>query len=206
VLAEDTDGRAASQDFRLSPMTKRFVVYLLALSLAGMPSTFGQARGFLTLRVVEGDGSFNDIKHKQVSRTVVEVRDDSNNLVTGAEVTFTLPSLGAGGTFAGGKNTSVVVTNSLGTATAEDFTPNNMEGRFVIRVTATYQGKQGTAMIAQTNTLASVDARSGRRKKYWIIAIIGVAAGVGAALAIHSATAPTPTVLSSGGITVGGPL
>ena len=185
---------------------KRFVVYLLALSLAGMPSTFGQARGYLTLRILEGDGAFNDIKHKQVTRAVVEVRDDANNLVSGAEVTFTLPLLGAGGTFAGGKNTSVVATNSQGTATAADFTPNSVEGRFIIRVTATYQGKQGTAMIAQTNTLASVDAKSGRRKKYWIIAIIGAAAGVGIALAIHSKTAPTPTVLSSGGITVGGPL
>jgi len=187
-------------------MTKRFLVYLLALSLAGMPSAFGQARGFLTLRIVEGDGAFNDIKHKQVSRTAVEVRDDANNLVAGAEVTFTLPPLGPGGTFAGGKNASVVTTNNQGVATAADFTPNNVEGRFAIRVTATYQGKQGTTMIAQNNTLASVDAQSGRRKKYWIIAIVGVAAGVGVALAVRSKTAPTPTVLSSGGITVGGPL
>lgn len=184
---------------------KRLLVCLLALTLAGTPSTFGQVRGYLTLKVVEGDGAFNDIKHKQVNRPVVEVRDESNNVVRGAEVSFVLPALGPGGSFAGGKNTSVVTTDGQGLARADEFRPNNTEGRFAIRVTATYQGKQGTAVVTQSNTLAGSGANAGGHKKLWITLIAGAAAGVGVAVATRSSSSPAPTVLSPGGITVGGP-
>jgi hypothetical protein len=64
--------------------------------------------------------------------------------------------------------------------------------------------------VAQTNTLAGgASVKGGGHKKYWIIAVIGVAAGVGVAVALsHGKSTPAaipPTVLTSGGIVVGAP-
>lgn len=191
-------------------MCKKLLAGLLAYGLAIAPSAFGQVRGYLTVRVVEGDGGFNDIKRGLASRPVVEVKDEAGNPVSGASVSFTLPTIGPGGLFPDGKTTCTINTDNQGLARSESFKPNSVEGRFNLRVIATYQGKQGTAVVAQTNTLASgPSAHSGSHKTLWIVVAVAAAAGVGVALALrgsgNSAPAATPTVLSSGGITIGAP-
>src|SRR5260221_14051860 len=54
------------------------------------------------------------------------VRDASNSPVNGVTVTFTAPTSGASGTFAGGVNTAT--TNAQGVATAAVFTANGTVG------------------------------------------------------------------------------
>ena len=97
-------------------------------------------------------------------------------------------------------------TDSRGIATADSFRPNLTEGRFAIAVAANYQGKQGSAVVGQSNTLAASSGRS--NKKLWII--VGVIGGgaAGAVLATRSgssSSAPVPTSISVGTVTVGGP-
>jgi hypothetical protein len=170
-------------------------------------SAFGQTRGFLKVSVIDGDGAFNDIKGKLGHAPAVEVRDESNEIVAGAEVVFTMPALGPGGAFANGQRSMKATTDGRGIATAESFRPNSTEGRFAISVAATYMGKQGTAVVGQSNTLA---ASSHSNKKLWII--LGVVGGgaAGAILATHSSSsssggAAAATSISVGPVIVGGP-
>jgi hypothetical protein len=175
-----------------------------------MVSGFGQTPGYLKVTVVQGGGAINDIKHGIGHPPAVEVRDENNQLVSDAEVVFTFPAIGAGGTFSNGQRTITVTTNGQGIAQAGDVRPNVVEGRFSILVTARYRGKEGTVGIVQSNTAAgSAVTSKGSKKKWIIIAVIG-GAGVGAALALKggsssSAGGGTVTTLSTGTITVGGP-
>jgi hypothetical protein len=60
------------------------------------------------------------------------VKDSGGNLVPGVTVTFTAPTTGASGTFAGGVNTAV--TNSSGVATSGVFTANGITGAYSVTV------------------------------------------------------------------------
>jgi len=84
----------------------------------------------------------------------VTVRDVSNNLVSGATVTFAAPTSGASGTFAGGVNTAT--TNAQGVATAPLFTANATAGG-PYTVTASAAGVATPANFSLTN-LANVTA------------------------------------------------
>lgn len=56
------------------------------------------------------------------------VKDQFNNPVSGATVTFTAPATGASGTFAGGSATATATTNASGVATSPVFTANTTAG------------------------------------------------------------------------------
>jgi N-terminal glycosyl-hydrolase-114-associated domain/Galactose oxidase, central domain/Kelch motif len=71
--------------------------------------------------------------------------------VSGVTVTFTVPSSGASGTFAGGVNTAT--TNSSGVATSAIFTANSTAG--IYTVTASVSGVSTAASFALTNNAAS---------------------------------------------------
>src|SRR5258708_4388205 len=89
------------------------------------------------------------------------VRDASNNPVNGVTVTFTAPTSGASGTFAGGVNTAV--TNAQGVATAAIFTANNTAGG-PYNVAASVAGVSTPANFALTNLAgapASITATAG---------------------------------------------
>lgn len=180
------------------------------LILVGAGHAFGQASGFLNLKVVDGDGAFNDIKRKTGHPLSVQVFDENGRPVSGATVTFTAPSFGASGTFADGSRTAASTTDGQGVAGAPGLRPNTIEGRFMITVNARQGGKEGSTTIAQSNTAAGVVANGGH-KKAWIIVAIIVAAGAGAGVAFatrsgsSSSSSATPTVLSGGGVTVGAP-
>ena len=88
------------------------------------------------------------------------VRDAGNNPVSGVTVTFTAPSSGASGTFAGGVSTAI--TNASGVATAPAFTANATTGSYT--VTATAPGVATPANFLLTNTAgtaASISATAG---------------------------------------------
>jgi hypothetical protein len=92
----------------------------------------------------------------------VTVKDASNNPVSGATVTFTAPSSGPSGTFAGGQTTATATTNAQGVATAPVFTANSVAGSYT--VTATVAGVTTPANFLLTNlagAAASVTATAG---------------------------------------------
>lgn len=91
---------------------------------------------------------------------VATVSDQYGNPVSGVTVTFTPPSSGASGTFAGGVNTAT--TNSSGVATSQTFTANTTAGSY--SVTASTAGTNATATFTLTNNAgpaASISAYSG---------------------------------------------
>jgi len=66
---------------------------------------------------------------------VATVVDSSQNLVSGAVVTFTAPATGASGTFAGASNTVTATTDSNGLATSPAFTANATTGAYTVAAT-----------------------------------------------------------------------
>ncbi|MBA0088835.1 MAG: DUF11 domain-containing protein [Acidobacteria bacterium Pan2503] len=79
---------------------------------------------------------------------VATVKDVGGNPVAGVTVTFSAPSTGASGSFAGGINTAV--TNASGVATSAVFTANGTAGSYT--VTASVAGVATPANFALTNT------------------------------------------------------
>jgi len=89
----------------------------------------------------------------------VTVRDGSGNPVSGAVVTFTITTAGAGGTFAGGATTVTATTNASGVATAPALTANGTTGTFT--VTATTPSVATPAVFTLTNTSITLTANAG---------------------------------------------
>lgn len=168
----------------------------------------------LKVVIVQGDGAFNDIRRKMAQTPVVEVCDEYDRRIPKARVVFTLPAAGAGGEFTGGARESVVAADEQGRASAGVLKPNGVEGRFPIRVSASADGRRGSAIIWQSNTIAGGgDLQRGRGKKtYIILGLLGGAAAGGVFAATRGggkggvgAVPSIPTSLSAGTITVGGP-
>jgi hypothetical protein len=172
--------------------------------------------GDLKIVIIEGEGAKNSIRMRSAIQPVVEVRDSADKPIPGAEVVFQLPAAGPGGVFNGWMRTQTVKTNAEGRAQASGFTPNEEEGRFNIRVTATHANSSGSAVISQANirgTGSGNTAQSGGGRNWKIWALIGGAAlvgGVAAAAASgngngNGAPVTNPVVITSGVISVAGP-
>ena len=186
----------------------------LALLLALWIPAPAQVAPMLNLVVVEGEGQINNIKQRTAREPVVQVQDENHRPVAGAIVMFTLPSNGAGGTFANGAHTLTVTTNDQGQAVARGFQPNTARGQFQIRVTASHNGQTASANITQTNAVlnaAGQVANAGHGKLIAVLSVVGAAAVGGIVYATQqgggtTATPPTPpTTIASGPGTVGPP-
>ncbi len=175
----------------------------------------GADRPALQVTILEGEGAFNDI-HKGLARApMVEVRDENGNPLENARVVFQLPEMGPSGTFGESGLTYVATTDRQGHASGVGLKPNRVEGAFQIVVTASATGRTGRTVIRETNTLAGGDRpiKSGRSKWLGILLAVGGAASGGIIAATRgggnssstSASAPTPTTLSAGTVTIGGP-
>ncbi len=95
------------------------------------------------------------------SPLVATVTNGSNTAVAGVTVTFTAPSSGPSGTFAGGVNTAV--TNAQGQATSPVFTANSTPGSYIVMasvdgLTANYSLTNGKILksIAVTPTSPAI--------------------------------------------------
>ena len=165
----------------------------------------------LTVLVLQGQGAVNFIPDHNGATPVVEVRDQNSLPVEGADVVFTLPATGPGGTFSSGGQMASVRTNADGQASA-NFVVNSQAGPFQIRVAATSGERTGSAVISQSNSLRPAEPASARRRplyrswKLW--AVVAGAAAAGAALALTRGSVATagPTVtITPGSGTVGHP-
>jgi hypothetical protein len=186
-------------------------VAVLALCAGGL--ALGVETHTITLTVLRGEARFNDMRRKTPEDIVVQVLDQTGKPVTGAQVTFTAPAIGAGGSFRDGGKTLSVDSDQEGKATAPGFRPNVIEGRFAIRVNASYQGKTASTLIWQSNTIAT-GSKGGSRKTLLLLALAGgaIAGGVVAATGGSSTQpaptpvpVPVPTSLSVGSVTIGPP-
>jgi hypothetical protein len=169
-----------------------------------------QAGGTLKIVTLEGEGAKNVIKTRYAVQPVVEVRDENDKPVSGAEVVFQLPAAGPGGVFNGWMRTQTLRTDAEGKAGTNGFTPNDDEGRFNIKVTATSNGKTGSTIIAQSNTRTGGQSSSGASKWWKVLAIAGGAAAAGGIVAAtrngdSSGAGNNPVTIAPGTITVTGP-
>ena len=96
----------------------------------------------------------------------VTVTDASSNPVVGARVTFSGPSSGASGVFAGHGASVVVNTNSKGVALAPSFSANAVTGGYI--VTARVAGLPNAATFAMVNTARTGASAPGMAGSYWL--------------------------------------
>lgn len=179
----------------------------------GQARLVAQQQGGLKIVVLEGEGAKNNIRSRTATAPVIQVLDEAEKPVAGAEVVVQLPLAGPGGVFHGWLKTQTVRTDAKGQATVTGFTPNDEEGRFNIKVTATSGPKAGSAVIAQANVRGPATTLGGGRSGLWkVLAVAGGAAVVGGVVAATrngngtaSATPANPVVITTGPITVGGP-
>jgi hypothetical protein len=157
--------------------------------------------------VLEGEGAKNDLRSGTAIAPRVQVLDEGGKPVPGAEVVFALPMGGASGIFHGWVRTQTVRTTEDGVASVTDYVPNEIEGRFNIKVTAKAGTQQATAVIAQSNVREGSQKSS--NKKWWILAAAAAGAGIGIGIAAangdSTGTVSSPIVISAGAVTVGGP-
>lgn len=202
-------------------LVQKLLAVALAAALLRPAAIYGQAPptaspGGLKLIVVRGQNEKNNIKLKLAVVPVVEVRDERDRVVPGVRLAFVLPNFGASGTFSDGTASMLVWTDSDGRATASGLVPNNTEGKFNIRVTATYSGKEGSTTILMENTATEGPRLETKKKSNKLVYIIAGAGGAAAA-AIFAANSssnkssapapvpPAPTSVTLGAVTVGGP-
>lgn len=202
----------------------RALSFLLAWTLCTAPCGFAQspqlgtpakagtvgadaARSGLKIRVLEGGNVVNSIALGQSIPPVVEVRDPNDMPVEGAQVEFTLPSSGPGGTFPGGGTSYTVRSNAQGQATCP-FRANALPGKFKITVVATDGARTGELQFSQTNSSGTYAGRLVPSrpwyKKWYVWAIVGGAAAAG--LTIWATQGGSSSKGTTVVITPGGPV
>jgi hypothetical protein len=171
----------------------------------------------LKVTALAGSKAMNDLERGLMSPLVVQVLDQNDRPVEGAEVVFRFPLNGPGATFRGGNTSQTVRTNGQGQAAAMNWTANNQVGTFNVRVSAAYGNQLGEATVSMTNVTRIVEeGKKGRKQASWYspkwvkIALIagGAATVAGIVLATRGGggSTPAPTVtITPGSPTVGGP-
>ena len=171
----------------------------------------------IKINLVGGQGSVNNIGMRVAAQPAVEVLDEKNAPVEGAEVIFYAPADGPGGSFFGGMRSHTVSTDAKGMAKANGFIPNDQPGKFQILVRATAGAAVADATIMQSNSQGPNrgSSASASRKSLWTkvaiaAAVVAIGGGVAAARGGDSATtaaaaAKRPVSIGAGPITVGAP-
>lgn len=105
----------------------------------------------LKVRVLAGNGEMNDLERHVMAPLVVQVVDQNERAMEGAQVVFRFPISGPSATFPGGKSTVTVLTDGLGQAPALNWMANGQVGSFQVHVNATYGNQVGETTITMTN-------------------------------------------------------
>ncbi|MCX6606918.1 MAG: hypothetical protein NTV52_25505 [Acidobacteria bacterium] len=167
----------------------------------------------LKLNIIAGQGAVNNIGMRVAAQPGVEVLDEKNAPVVGAEVIFQAPVDGPTVVAYGGSQAQTVKTNAKGQAQATGFLPNAQVGpfRILVRVTAGNDIVEG--VINQSNGQGPKGTKvTANKKVIWIVAGVaaaaiagGVAATRGGDSAAAAAASKKPVSIGAGPITVGGP-
>jgi hypothetical protein len=178
----------------------------------------------LKVTALAGNHEANDLERALMAPLVVQVLDQNDRPVEGAEVVFRFPLNGPSATFRGGNTSQTVHTNGQGQAAAQNWLANNQVGTFEVRVTASYGNQLGEATVSMTNATRVVEdgkkgnkGNRGQKQASWysskwvkIALIAGVAGAVtGIVLATTGggggASSSSTVTITPGSPTVGGP-
>jgi len=142
-------GMATSAAFTANATAGTYVVTAKASALSTAASfTLTNTPGTpASVVAASGSGQTATISGPFANPLVATVKDSGGNAVPGITVMFTVPSTGAGGSFAGGLNTAV--TNGAGMATAATFIANGIAGGYVVN--ASVAGVAASASFSLTN-------------------------------------------------------
>lgn len=165
----------------------------------------------LKIVVLEGRNRINRLTEGIFAMPVVEVRDSNDRPIEGAQVTFLLNGgPGAGAMFRDGSLEKTFSTTAQGQAAAEGYVPNNVEGKFSIRIRAKYLEESIEIRLEQANSFqlqADADRKKSRAWRKW--AWIGGAVAAGAIVAVvltggDSTPAPPSVIINPGPPVFGG--
>jgi hypothetical protein len=170
----------------------------------------------LKILVLAGSGEMNDLERRVMAPLVVQVLDQNDRPVEGAQVVFRFPLNGASATFAGGKNSITVRTSGTGQAPALNWMANGQVGTFEVHVNATYGNQIGETTLSMENVTRITEAQKPKKGKHeslwshrWFkIAVIGGAAaaiGIGVYLATRGGKSGSSVTINPGSPTVGAP-
>jgi hypothetical protein len=184
----------------------RTAMAVLLSALTVQPVTGWQPAGgprSISIVIVEGEGAINNVRQRIAREPIVEVVDENKNPVPGALVTFLLPQNGAGAVFADGSRMLTVMTDESGRAVARGLRANTLDGKWQVRVTASFAGSTATATIGMAN--AAVAGALAGAKLWAVLAIIGGAAAGGVIFATQSGSTPSAAVRPRTTVTPGTP-
>ena len=167
----------------------------------------------LKLNIIAGQGAVNNIGMRVAAQPGVEVLDEKNAPVVGAEVIFKAPVDGPTVVAYCGSQAQTVKTDAKGQAQASGFLPNAQAGpfRILVRVTAGNDIVEG--VINQSNGQGPKGTKvTANKKVIWIVAGVAAAAIAGGVAATRggdsntaAAASKKPVSIGAGPITVGGP-
>jgi hypothetical protein len=187
---------------------------------AAPPQAQAPVEQSLKIIVLAGNGEQNDLERRVMAPLVVQVEDQNDRAMEGADVVFRFPITGPGATFAGGKSSVTVRTNSTGQAAAVNWMANGQVGAFDVHVNASYGNQVGETTVSMMNVPRVVEdtkknTTAGKAKSWWShrwvkIAVIGGAAaavGIGVFLATRggSKSSGSTVTITPGSPGVGAP-
>jgi hypothetical protein len=140
----------------------------------------------LKILVLAGNGEQNDLERRVMAPLVVQVEDQNDRAMEGADVVFRFPITGPSAAFPGGRSSVTVRTNSTGQAAAVNWMANGQIGSFQVHINASYGNQVGETTVTMANVArVVVEAKKSKAKSWWshrwvkIAVVGGVAAAVG---------------------------
>ena len=139
----------------------------------------------LKIRVLAGNGEMNDLGRRVMAPLVVQVVDQDERAMVGAEVVFRFPINGPSATFAGGRTSATVRTNGGGQAAAVNWMANGQVGSFEVHVNASYGNQVGETTVSMSNvTRVTEERKKSKGESLWSHGWFKIAVIWGAAVAI----------------------
>lgn len=170
----------------------------------------------LKILILAGNNEANDLQRHVMAPLVVQVLDQNDRPMDGAEVVFRFPITGPSAAFPGNKPSATVRTNSGGQAAATNWMANGQVGTFEVHVNASYGNQIGEATLKMTNVTRIEEVKKvSKRESLWShrwfkVAVIGGAAlavGLGVYFGTRGGGGKSGNTIgvSPGPVTVGGP-
>jgi len=168
----------------------------------------------LKINALAGNGELNDLERRVMAPLVVQVLDQNDRAVDGAQVVFRFPLNGPSATFSDGKTSVNVRTNSGGQAAAVNWMANGQVGEFEVHVSATYGNQVGETTVKMSNvTRITEEDRKVKHETLWShrwfkVAVIGGAAmaiGLGVYFGTRGGKSGSTVTISPGSPGVGAP-
>jgi hypothetical protein len=158
----NASGVATSQIFKANTISGKYTVTATAKALTTNPGFVltNKAGPPASIAATAGTPQSATVNKAFSTNLAVTVNDSFGNPVPAATVTFTAPTSGASGTFAGGVNTAK--TNAQGVATAPVFRANTLAGAYTITASVgTLVTNPGFALTNVAGAPASITASGG---------------------------------------------